>query len=178
MQPGNSYTRGICTYSYPHSRERHQGADHLRSAYSQDPAGDRLEVENHLKSGSGPPINIHNQHPSHARRCGFFVPYEADVENRLLGGTGVQPTQTSSPAAGGAILRDQRQLGSHPPDLWDSAGSSSRRRRGVEGVHGRRPLHEALNGHQGLKLQNAVSCGSAPCWLGKFPTCTWCWASG
>ncbi len=30
-------------------------------------------------------------------------------------------------------------------------------------VHGERFVHEALNGHQGLKLQNKLSQGSAPC---------------
>lgn len=93
MQPGNSYTRGICTYSYPHTVENGARERITFVQCVQDPAGDRLEVENHLKPGSGPQINIHNQHPSHARRCGFFVAYEADVENRLLGGTGVEPTQ-------------------------------------------------------------------------------------
>jgi hypothetical protein len=94
MQPGNSYTRGIFTYSYPHTVENSARERITFVQRVQDPAGDRLEFENHLKLGSGPPINIHNYHPSHARRCGFFVPYVADVGNRLLGGTGVEPTQT------------------------------------------------------------------------------------
>jgi hypothetical protein len=83
MQPGNSYTRGIFTYSYPHTvengaRERITFVQRL-----QDPAGDRLEFENHLKLGSGPPINIHNHHPSHARRCGFFVLFSETNDNSV-----------------------------------------------------------------------------------------------
>jgi hypothetical protein len=97
MRLRNSCSGGLSTYSYPPTLENGAGERITFVRRVQDPAGDRLEFENHLKLGSGPPINIHNHHPSHARRCGFFVPYVADVENRLLGGTGVEPTQTSSP---------------------------------------------------------------------------------
>ena len=96
MQPGNSYARGICTYSYPHTVENGARERITFVQRVQDPAGDRLEFENHLKLGSGPPINIHNHHPSHARRCGFFVPYVADVENRLLGGTTIDGAEATA----------------------------------------------------------------------------------
>jgi hypothetical protein len=75
----------LSTYTYPHTVENGARERITFVRRVQDPAGDRLEVENHLKLGSEHPINIHNHHPSHARRCGFFVPYVADVENRLLG---------------------------------------------------------------------------------------------
>src|SRR5215213_2231127 len=97
MRPGNSYTGGMSTYTYSHTVENGAGERITFIRRIRDPAGDRLEFENHLKPGSGPPMNIHNPHPSPARRRGIFVPCDADVENRVLGGTGVEPTQTSSP---------------------------------------------------------------------------------
>lgn len=62
MQPGNSHTRGIFTYSYPHTVENGARERIIFVQRVQDPAGDRLEFENHLKLGSWPPINIHNHH--------------------------------------------------------------------------------------------------------------------
>jgi hypothetical protein len=41
------------------------------------------------------------------RRCGFFVLYVVEVENRLLGGTGVEPTQPRE-------LRFHATLGEEP----------------------------------------------------------------
>jgi len=94
MRPGNSYTGGMSTYTYSHTVENGAGERITFVRRIRDPAGDRLEVENHLKPGSAPLMNIHNPHPSPVRRRGFFVPCDADVENRVLGGTGVEPTQT------------------------------------------------------------------------------------
>jgi hypothetical protein len=84
----------MSTYTYSHTVENGAGERITFVRRIRDPAGDRLEVENHLKPGSGPLMNIHNPHPSPVRRRGFFVPCDADVENRVLGGTGVEPTQT------------------------------------------------------------------------------------
>jgi hypothetical protein len=109
------------TYTYPHTVENGAGERITFVRRVQDSAGDRLEVENHLKPGSGPPMNIHNHHPSPARRRGFFLPYNADVENRVLGGTGVEPTQTSPP---------RRQASSTPRPTttrWPSSSPTARR---------------------------------------------------
>src|SRR5215211_7137820 len=54
MQPGNSYIRGIFTYSYPHTVENGARERITFVQRVEDPASDRLEFENHLKLGSGP----------------------------------------------------------------------------------------------------------------------------
>src|SRR5215212_2702516 len=121
MRPGNSYTGGMSTYTYSHTVENGAGERITFVRRVRDPAGDRLEVENHLKPGSGPLMNIHNPHPSPVRRRGFFVPCDADVENRVLGGTGVEPTQTSSP---------RRRVSSSPRPTttrWPSSSPTARR---------------------------------------------------
>ncbi len=55
----NSYTRGIFTYSYPHTVENGAGERITFVRRVLDPAGDRLEVENVVMPGSGPPMHVH-----------------------------------------------------------------------------------------------------------------------
>ena len=50
----------MSTYTYPHTIEN--GAEKRLTFVRrvQDPAGDRLKVENLVKPGSGPPMHVHN----------------------------------------------------------------------------------------------------------------------
>jgi hypothetical protein len=56
---------------------------------------------------------------------------------------------------------------------------SARQRRRREGrVHGERPLHEGLNGHQGSETTHSLSQGFAPCSARERPQSSWRWSSG
>jgi quercetin dioxygenase-like cupin family protein len=59
MQPRTSYTRDMSTYTYPHTIENGAGERITFVRRVQDPAGDRLEAENLVKPGSGPPMHVH-----------------------------------------------------------------------------------------------------------------------
>lgn len=50
----------MSTYTYPHTIENGAGERLTFVRRVQDPAGDRLEVENLVKPGSGPPMRAHN----------------------------------------------------------------------------------------------------------------------
>jgi hypothetical protein len=163
MRPGNSYTGGMSTYTYQHTVENGAGERITFVRRVRDPAGDRLEVENHLKPGSGSLMNIHNPHPSPARRRGFFVPCDADVENRVLGGTGVEPTQTSS--------RRRRVSSSPRPTTTRLRSSSPTPRRACcwpatprqkRSNTGERLLREASKGHLHTETTHNLSLGSVP----------------
>ena len=49
----------MSTYSYPHTIENGAGERITFVRPVQDSAGDRLEVENFVKPGSGPPMHVH-----------------------------------------------------------------------------------------------------------------------
>ena len=49
----------MSTYTYPHTIENGAGERITFVRRVQDPAGDRLEVENLVKPGSGPPMHLH-----------------------------------------------------------------------------------------------------------------------
>jgi hypothetical protein len=55
----NSCSGGLSTYTYPPTLENGAGERITFVQWVQDPAGDRLEVENHLKLGSGHPMHVH-----------------------------------------------------------------------------------------------------------------------
>ena len=59
MRPRTSYTSGMSTYTYPHIIENGAGERITFVRRIQDPAGDRLEGENLVKPGSGPPVHVH-----------------------------------------------------------------------------------------------------------------------
>ena len=48
-------------------------------------------------------------------------------------------------------------------DLRDGPRPLGRRRRDEGGIHGKRFVHEALNGHQRLETTHNLSQGSVPC---------------
>ncbi len=50
----------MSTYTYPHTIENGAGERFTFVRRVQDPAGDRLEVENLVKPGSEPPMHVHN----------------------------------------------------------------------------------------------------------------------
>ncbi len=47
-------------HAYPHTIENGAGERISFVRRVQDPSGDRLEVENLVKPGSGPPMHVHN----------------------------------------------------------------------------------------------------------------------
>ena len=59
MRPGHSYTGGVSTYTYPHTIENGAGERITFVRRIEDPAGARLEGENLVKPGSGPPMHVH-----------------------------------------------------------------------------------------------------------------------
>ena len=64
----------MSTYTYPHTIENGAGERLTFVRRAQDPAGDRLEVENLVKLGSGPPTHARLQLPG----GGTHDPAEAD----------------------------------------------------------------------------------------------------
>ena len=50
----------MSTYTYPHTIENGAGERLTFMRRVQGPAGDRLEVENPVKPGSGPPMHVHH----------------------------------------------------------------------------------------------------------------------
>lgn len=59
MRPRNYYNRVMNTYAYPHTIENGGGEQLTFLRRVQDSAGDRIEVENLVKPGSGPPMHVH-----------------------------------------------------------------------------------------------------------------------
>jgi mannose-6-phosphate isomerase-like protein (cupin superfamily) len=59
MRPGTSYTRDMSAYTYPYTIDNGAGERITFVRRVQDPAGDRLEAENLVKPGSGPPTHVH-----------------------------------------------------------------------------------------------------------------------
>src|SRR5918998_2534528 len=59
MRPRGSYTGGMGIYNYPHTIENGAGERITFVRRVQAPSGDRLEVENLVKPGSGPPMHVH-----------------------------------------------------------------------------------------------------------------------
>src|SRR3712207_8219282 len=59
MRPRGSYTGGMGNHTYPHTIENGAGERISFVRRVQDPSGDRLEVENLVKPGSGPPMHVH-----------------------------------------------------------------------------------------------------------------------
>jgi hypothetical protein len=57
----------MSTYTYPHTIENGAGERLTFVRRVQDPVGDRLEVENLVKPGSGPPMHVHNYQEEHSR---------------------------------------------------------------------------------------------------------------
>jgi hypothetical protein len=49
----------LSTYTYPHTVENGARERITFVRRVQDPAGDRLEVENAVMPGSGPPMHVH-----------------------------------------------------------------------------------------------------------------------
>jgi hypothetical protein len=60
MRLRNLCSGGLSTYIYPHSIESGAGERITFVRRVLDPTGDRLEVENVVKPGSGPPMHVHN----------------------------------------------------------------------------------------------------------------------
>jgi hypothetical protein len=50
----------MSTYTYPHTIENGAGEQITFVRCVRDSAGDRLEAENLVKPGSGPPMHVHN----------------------------------------------------------------------------------------------------------------------
>src|SRR3712207_2497045 len=64
----------------------------------------------------------------------------------MAGAEGGAPADVIAPRRG-VLLRDKRQLGSHPPELRHGPRYVDRRRRGqAGGRHDERPIHRAPNG--------------------------------
>jgi quercetin dioxygenase-like cupin family protein len=59
MRPRGSYTGGMRDHTYPHTIENGAGERITFVRRAQTSAGDRLEVENLVKPGSGPPMHVH-----------------------------------------------------------------------------------------------------------------------
>ena len=60
MTGAGAVTRGMNNYTHPHTIENGAGERLTFVRQVQDPADDRLEVENLVKPGSGPPMHAHN----------------------------------------------------------------------------------------------------------------------
>ena len=59
MRPRGSYTGGMGNHTYPHTIENGAGERITFVRRVRDSSGDRLEVENLVKPGSGPPMHVH-----------------------------------------------------------------------------------------------------------------------
>lgn len=59
MRPRNSYTGSMSTCPYPHTIEDGAGERITFGRWGRDLGGDRLEVENLVKHGSGPPMRVY-----------------------------------------------------------------------------------------------------------------------
>src|SRR3712207_9359645 len=97
MRPRGSYTGGMGNHTYPHTIENGAGERMSFVRRVQDPSGDRLEVENLVKPGSGPPMHVHYRQEEALTVRQGRIGYQRGGETPRFGG----PGETVAFGAGG-----------------------------------------------------------------------------
>lgn len=147
VRPRTSYTRGMSIYNtYPRTIDNGAGERLTFVRRVQDPAGDRLEAENLVKPGSGPPMHVHHyqeealtiqqgrigyQRPGEPPRFagpGETVVFEPGEAHRFwnAGEEDLRCTGYIQPADNveyflTAIFESRRENGGSRPDLFEAA---------------------------------------------------------
>jgi mannose-6-phosphate isomerase-like protein (cupin superfamily) len=141
-------------YAYPHTIDNGAGEQLTFLGRTPTPAGDRLEVENLVKAGSGPPMHVHYHQvealtvqqgriayqrpgePAQFAGPGETVVFPAGEPHRFwnAGAEDLRVTGYIEPADNvefflTAIFASQRQSGSNRPDVFEAAYLARRYRR-------------------------------------------------
>ena len=136
----------MSTFAYPHTIDNGAGERITFVRRIQDPAGDRLEAENLVKPGSGPPMHLHYhqeeaftiqegrlgyqraEEPPRFAGPGETVVFEPGEPHKFwnAGGEDLRCTGYIQPADNveyflTAIFESQRKSGGSRPDLFEAA---------------------------------------------------------
>src|SRR5687768_14595041 len=93
-----SFSRSMSRYSYPHSIDNGAGERLTFLRRVPGPRGERVEVENIVQPGSGPPMHVHHHQDEALTVVAGRVGYERPGEQAKFAGPGETVTFTAGEA--------------------------------------------------------------------------------